>query len=145
MLDFVLFRSLPNLIFMLLLSFYFGTKVFQLPKMTLGLRVIYLLRLITPSLTFFCMLLALNHMSIAIYTVIFQTNPFLISLVAYIVYRSSICKGELIAMVFCFAAVFAICLDKSSNDNSSAAMHVSSNAKFLGVLFSFLSLLCPTR
>lgn len=56
MFDFVLFRSLPNIIFMFILSFYFKTRVFQLPKMTLYLRIAYVIRILAPSLTFFCMI-----------------------------------------------------------------------------------------
>ena len=107
---------------MLLVSFYYDTKVFKFPKMASGLKVVYMVRLIAPSFNFFCTLLALNYLPISIYTVIFQTNPFLISLAAYVFLNSQICRGELIAMVICFAAVIAICLDKSSDDGNNSTL-----------------------
>ena len=130
---------------MLLVSFYYDTRVFKFPKMASGLKVVYMVRLIAPSFNFFCTLLALNYLPISIYTVIFQTNPFLISLAAYVFLNSQICRGELIAMVICFAAVIAICLDKSSDDgNNSTLSPEDSSTKFVGVLFSFLAALCFT-
>ena len=104
-----------------------------------------MIRLIAPSLNFFCTLLALNYLPISIYTVIFQTNPFLISLAAYFFLSSQICRTELIAMVICFAAVLAICMDKSSDDVSDSTLSPQdSSAKLVGVLFSFLAALCFT-
>ena len=48
--------------------------------------------------------------------VIFQTNPFLVSLLAFFFLHQTISKGEIAVMACCFASVLFIAIQKSQSN-----------------------------
>ena len=79
--------------------------------------------------------LALRKLQVAIYTVIFQTNPFIVSIIAYFALGISIRRSELSALLICFTAVIFIATDhdavNSDDDRSGGAsgdLHVSKSS-----------------
>ena len=113
--DFLLFRNLPNAFVHFLLSWQLATRPFSLPSSG---RLVYLTRLLVPALTSVFMFNALSHLDVSIYTVIFQTSPFFVTLFAYFFLRSPIEKSELAAMVCCFGAVILITLTNTGSSDS---------------------------
>lgn len=106
--------------------------------MNLGMRVLYLVRLLCPSLTFIFTCFSLGHLQVSIYTVIFQTNPFLVSLMMLCIMGISISRSELAAMAICFAAVIFIATNKSEPEAEGLAS-VSSTGNIIGMVFALLA------
>lgn len=114
-----------------------------MPKQLVSLkqRFVYLARLVLPCLTFFLTCQALEHLQVSIYTVIFQTNPFIVSLLAYVFFSSKIGKSELLAMGACFVAIIFIAKSKSNPQAASSEADDSGNI-FLGMVFAILAAIC---
>lgn len=133
--DLLFCRNLPCLISLLAVSRFTGTRLLTNPLKGAD-RFAFFLRIATPSFTFLCTCMALQRVDVAIYTVLFQMNPFLTSVGARIFLKTPICRQDLLAMVLCFTAICVIVSFKVGVDDASHGMGAS-GAAIMGLPLAF--------
>lgn len=113
--EFQLFRNVAMIGFSGLYLMYIGLNPVT-ADVDDSTRRLLIYRCLVGQFNFFLINLCITLIPLSLLTILFQTNPFWITILSYFINREPILPNELLGMLVCFVAVIFISMDQSQEE-----------------------------